>query len=302
MFAHFIFWPWFAGLAFLVMGLISARGEFIAATGLEKVIVLGRVFAASALACFGAEHMVNIGPFSPAVPRWIPFHPFWVVFVGLALLAAGLSLAWNRYTRLSSALTGVMIFIFVLTIHIPEVVAEPRNRIIWAVVLRDSAFASGFLAFAGTHAPRSKLLILTGRLVNAVAFVFFSIMHVLHPQNAPGVPLAKLTPAWMPWPHVLATITALLLLTAGVMVLVDRYARATVGWLGFWMLLLTLVVYVALLIPAKGDKELIEAVNYIWDTLLFSGTILLLASALPQSTALTGHRNIDRLKQTASHV
>ena len=69
--------------------------------------------------------MVNIRPFSPAVPHWIPFHAFWVVFVGLALLAAGLSLAWNRYTRLSSMLLGVMFLIFVLTMDIPGALANP---------------------------------------------------------------------------------------------------------------------------------------------------------------------------------
>jgi uncharacterized membrane protein YphA (DoxX/SURF4 family) len=282
LFSHYIFWPWFTGLVFLVMGLISVRGEFVAAAGIEKIIVLGRVFVASALACFGAEHMVNIGPFSPMVPRWIPFHPFWVVFVGLALLAAGLSLAWNRYTRLSSTLTAVMLLIFVLTIHIPGSAADPHNRFGWTVVLRETSFAGGLLAFAGAHAPRRRPLMTIGRLVTAVAFVFFSIMHVLHPQNAPGVPLPKLSPPWIFWPHVWATITALFLLTAGVLVLVDRYARAAAAWLGLWMLLLTLVVYVPLFIPANDGRQLIEAVNYVWDTLLFCGTILMLASAMPK--------------------
>jgi uncharacterized membrane protein len=283
LFSHYIFWPWFAGVVFLIMGLISVRKEFTAVTHLEKIIVLGRVFVASALACFGAEHMVNIRPFSPMVPHWIPFHPFWVVFVGLALLAAGLSLAWNRYTRLSSTLTAVMFLIFVLTIHIPGAVANPLDRFGWTVVLRETSFAGGLLAFAGSHTPRSKPAILIGRFTNAVAFLVFAVMHILHPQNAPGVPLGKLTPAWMPWPHVLATITALFLLAAGVAILIDRYARTAAAWLGLWMVYLTLVLYLPIFLTASGGMQLIEGVNYIFDTLLFAGTILLLASAMPKS-------------------
>ena len=284
MFSHFIFWPWFAGIVILAMGFISVRREFAAAAKLEKIIVLGRVFAAAPLAAFGAEHFLNVRAFAPAVPGWIPFHPFWIVFVGFALFAGALSLACNRYTKLSSTLLAVMIFIFVLTIHIPRVVAS-HDRISWAVVLRDTAFAGGFLAFAGSHAPRSKTFVLIGRIVNAVAFVFFSVMHVLHPQNAPGVPLEKLTPAWMPWPHVLATITALLLLTAAALIVVDRYARTAAAWLGLWMVLLTLILYLPILLTAQGGVLLIEGVNYVFDTMMFAGTILLLASALPEKQA-----------------
>jgi uncharacterized membrane protein len=280
LFSHFIFWPWLAGVVFLLMGFISARQEFAAAPRLEKIIVIGRVFAASALATFGTEHFLNVKAFSPSVPRWIPFHPFWIVFVGAALFAGALSLTWNRYTKLACTLLAVMIFIFVLTIHIPRVAAS-HDRISWAVVLRDTAFAGGFLAFAGSLAPRSKPFIVIGRLVNAAAFFFFAVMHILHPQNAPGVPLEKLTPAWMPWPHVLATITALFLLAAGIAILIDRYARTAAAWLGIWMIYLTLVLYVPIFLTASGGMELIEGVNYIFDTLLFAGTILLLASAMP---------------------
>jgi uncharacterized membrane protein YphA (DoxX/SURF4 family) len=285
LFIHFIFWPWFAGVVFLAMGFYAVRKEFAAAVRLDKIIVLGRVLAASALATFGAEHFLNVKAFSPAVPNWLPFHPFWIVFVGIALFAGALSLAWNRYTKLSSTLLAIMLFLFALMLHIPRAVANPHDRFAWAVALREPAFAGGFLAFAGSLAPRSRILILIGRIAMAVAFLFFAVMHILYPQNAPGVPLAKLTPAWMPWPHVLATITALFLLAAGVAIIVNRYARTAAAWLGMWMIYLTLVVYLPIFLQASGGEQLIEGVNYIFDTLLFAGTILLLASAMPAERA-----------------
>ena len=284
MFTHFIFWPWFAGVVFLLTGFICARREIAAAAGLDKIIVLGRVFAASALACFGAEHMLNIGAFSQAVPHWLPFHAFWIVFFGLALFASALSLVLNKWVRLSATLTAIMFVIFVLTLHLPGAVASPHDRFRWTVVLRETSFAAGFLAFAGAHSPRSKPLIVIGRIGAALPYLFFAVMHILHPQNAPGVPLAKLTPAWMPWPHVLATITALFLLAAGIAILIDRYARTATAWLGIWMVYLTLVLYLPILLTATGGMQLIEGVNYVFDTLLFAGTILLLTSALPQKS------------------
>ena len=265
------------------MGLITVRREFAEAARLEKVIVLGRVFAASGLACFGAEHMVNIGPFSPMVPRWLPFHPFWVVFFGLALFASALSLLLNRCVRLSSILTAVMFMIFVFVLHLPNSIASPHDRFGWTVVLRETSFAAGFIAFAGSHHPRSRPLILMARIGAGIPYLFFAVMHILHPQNTPGVPLPKLSPPWLFWPHVWATVTALFLLAAGVAVLIDRYARAAAAWLGLWMVVLTLVVYLPIFLQDTGGMQLIEGVNYIFDTLLFAGTILLLASAMPEN-------------------
>jgi hypothetical protein len=149
------------------------------------------------------------------------------------------------------------------------------------VVLRETSFAAGFLAFAGAQAPRSKPLILIGRLGAALPYLFFSIMHILHPQNAPGVPLAKLSPLWLFWPHVWATVTAALLAFAAVAIFINWKARLATACLGLWTLLLTVVVYLPMFIPAHDGMQLIEAVNYVFDTLLFTGTILLLASALP---------------------
>ena len=122
LFTHYIFWLWLAGVVFLSWAsspcaknspLLPARQGHCPRPGLRR---------------FGARHLRNRAfpqrrAFSPGVPSWIPFHPFWIVFVGAALFAGALSLAWNRYTRLSSTLLAIMLFIFVLTLHIPRVAA-----------------------------------------------------------------------------------------------------------------------------------------------------------------------------------
>jgi hypothetical protein len=53
-----------------------------------------------------------------------------------------------------------------------------------------------------------------------------------------------------------------------------------------------------ILLTATGGMELIEGVNYVFDTLLFAGTILLLTSALPQNPAL--HLRLE--KRAERHV
>jgi uncharacterized membrane protein YphA (DoxX/SURF4 family) len=293
-FSHLVFWLWLTGLVILAMGLISVRKEFSTASGLDKVVVLGRVFAAAPLALFGAEHLSNAQGLAQGVPVWMPFRLFWAYFVGFALIAAALSLAWKVQARLSATLFAIMMFLFVLMIHLPNAIGDPHNRFAWTVVLREISFAGGFLAFAGTQteawrAHRSSVLALIGRFCMGIPFLFFAVMHILHPQNAPGVPLAKLTPAWMPAPHTLAAFTGILLFIAGAAVLINKYARVAAACLGLWMAILTIGLYLPILIllilaHVVEPGPLIEALNYIGDTLLFSGAILFLASAMPVQT------------------
>ena len=69
----------------------------------------------------------------------------WALLVGTCLIAAALSIAAKKYAWLASALAGIMIFLFVLLIHVPGIAANPRSQLLWVVGFRDSAFAGARL-------------------------------------------------------------------------------------------------------------------------------------------------------------
>ena len=143
-----------AGLVCLALGGIVARKDVAAAHGLDKLTALACVFFAAPLAAFGAEHLTDASDIAQLIPAWMPARLFWAYFVGVALIAAGLSLSLKRYLRLTGALTALMFFLFVAMMHIPGVVASPRDRFSWAIAFRDLSFGSGALALAGAMTPR----------------------------------------------------------------------------------------------------------------------------------------------------
>jgi hypothetical protein len=53
--------------------------------------------------------------------------------------------------------------------------------------------------------------------------------------------------------------------------------------IGTWMTILTVFLYLVILVLAHGAPAVNEALNYVADTLLFAGSALALASALPKS-------------------
>ena len=186
MFSRFIFWPWFAGVTLLVAGLAAASRELSAAHRLDKLIVLGRLFFAAPLAVFGAEHLSGAQFVVPIVPPWMPARLFWVYFVGAALVAAAISIVLMKQVRWSATLLGVMFFLFVLLLHLPKAATNPRDRIAWAVALRDLAFGGGALALAATQTKEwrvhgSSRLAIVGRVCIAIPVIFFGVEHFLHP-------------------------------------------------------------------------------------------------------------------------
>lgn len=286
MLSRLIFWPWFAGLLTLVVGVFAARKSFSEAEGLEKVIVLGPIFFAASLAAFGAEHFTNAGPISQIVPSWIPAHMFWTYLVGFALLCAGVSIALRApHFRTVALLAGVMFICFVLTIHIPNVAANPNNRIIWAVALRDIAFAGGAFALA---VPVMKPLRFVATVLVAVPLLFFAVEHFLHPEFAPGVPLQKVTPGWVPIRVFWGYLTGVALLISGATMLVYRgRARLAATLLGSLTTLLVLFLYLPIFLT-NAEPALLEGINYVADTLLFAGVVLLAADIMPGGVSGAG--------------
>jgi len=279
--SSFVVWPSIAGLVILVVGLISIRKELAAVSGLHKLIALGPVFVAAPLATFAGEHLAGARLLMQGVPTWMPARLFWAYFVGLALLAAAFSLALKKYLRWSAPLLAVMFFLFVLSIHIPGVIEHPKDRIFWTIVLRDMSFAAGALALTGTILQQ-HILVAVARICIAVPLIVFGVEHLLHPAFAPGVPLPKLTPTWVPAPFFWAYVVGALLLVAGTCLLINKWSRIAATYVGLVMTLLTLLLYVPILAMDSGTAQLSEGLNYVGDTLLYGGTVLLLAAAMPK--------------------
>jgi uncharacterized membrane protein len=293
-----------AGALLFMVALWSAKTDLAQARGLDKIVALSNLCFAIPLAVFGALHLADVGSVLPIVPRYMPWRLFWAYFVGFALLAASLSIATKIQVRWSGLLFGIMMFSFVAMLIIPEALANPKDRFAWTLVFRESSFAAGGWILAGSsilagNAPREKgreqgrgyggsKLITVGRVLIGLAAIFYGVEHFLHPLNVPGVPLEKLTPAWIPGRVLIGYLTGTILVVAGAAILLAKKTRMAATYLGTWIVLLVLFIYGPILIASLSDPSTavkVEGINYFADTLLFAGAILALASASPGGRA-----------------
>jgi uncharacterized membrane protein len=284
MFTHLVLWPWLVGLVFLAGGLAVIRKELVTAHGLDRWIELGPVFVAAPLAVFATEHFVAARAMAQIVPVWMPARLFWAYFVGCALIAAATSLVAMKFVRLSATLLGVMFLLFVLMLELPFAITHPGDRLGWNFVLRETSFAGGAWALAGSwnsQAGKQKWMILFGRFSLAAAVIYFGFEQVLHPEFTPGVPDVKLTPAWVPLHAMWGYPVGAFLVLAGVALLINIKARISASCIGLLMTLLTALLYLPILALTRDPSQMTDAINFVADTLMFGGMALLVAGALP---------------------
>jgi len=281
-----------AGILAFLVALWASKTDIARANGLDKVVALNNLCFAAPLAVFGALHLADVGSVLPIVPSYMPWRLFWAYFFGFALLAASLSIATRIQVRWSGLLFGIAMFSFVAMLMIPGVVASPRDRFAWTFVFRESSFGGGGWMLAGSamreqgRGQGGNKLITVGRVLVALAAIFFSVEHFLHPANVPGVPLEKLMPLWIPGRLLISYLTGAILLVAGTSILLGMKTRIAATFLGSWIVLLVVFIYGPILIAALADPNTdvkVEGINYFFDTLLFAGAILALARATPRT-------------------
>lgn len=125
-----VFWPYFSCFLLSVIGLAKIiKDELPQKHGFDKIFPFGRLFYAIPMGVFGTEHFTETKLVATIVPSWIPLHTFWVYLVGIAVIATALSIILEKYARLAATLFGSMLLLFLVLIHIPNIVATHGARL-----------------------------------------------------------------------------------------------------------------------------------------------------------------------------
>lgn len=282
-----VIWSYSVGGVVFAIGLavIFLRGDWKRARGYEKLILFGPLFYASPLAAFGTEHFTLTPAIASLVPAWIPWHVFWAYFVGGCFIAAALSLVTRIQARLAASLLALNFFLFVVLMDVPGWLQDPRDRIALALVLRELSFSGGALALAASLTPQGReraghIQATIARYFIAIPVLFYSVEQFLHADHVPGVPLERLTPTWIPGHAAWTYLAAVGYAVAGIPLLIGKKTRAAAAWVGLTVLFVELVVYLPIGVVDRASLD--NGLNYVGDTLMYCGAVLLLAGAMPR--------------------
>jgi uncharacterized membrane protein YphA (DoxX/SURF4 family) len=282
-----VIWSYFAGGVVLAIGLVTIvlRGDWQKARGFDKLILFGPLFYAAPLAAFGTEHFTLTEAIASIVPAWIPWHQFWAYFVGACFIVAALSLVTSIQARLSASLLALTFFLFVVLMDVPGWAQNPRDPFALVLALRELSFSGGALALAASLTGQGRergthILATIARYFVAIPVLYFSFEQFMHGNHVPGIPLERLIPEWVYGHAIWTYLAALVYAVAGALLLVGTKTRASATWLGLTVLFVELVVYVPIGVVERASLD--NGLNYVADTLMFCGALLLLAGAMPR--------------------
>jgi len=210
----------------------------------------------------GAEQLI-CARFGIAVHYIIPWAPriaSVAYLVGIALLAAGLSIATNKRARLSALLLGLVFLSCVLLIWVPKAAARPLSIDVRTLVFETLAFGSSALTLAGLlpagewSLGRSERavtgIVKSGPYLFAVSLVVFGADHFLIPNV-----IASLVPAWIPGPSFWAYLTGTVFVVAGATIATKWMARWGATMLGTMFLLWLLLLHLPLSVSASLSHD-----------------------------------------------
>jgi uncharacterized membrane protein YphA (DoxX/SURF4 family) len=145
--------PWTSGFEILALAavalVLAGEPDSLNSMSMEGLVAAGRVLFAAALVVFGVQHFLYAKFIATLIPAWIPGHLFWAYFVGVAFVAAALSIATRAQGRLAAALLGLMFLLWVIVLHAPRVMAAPHNGNEWTSAIVALAMSGGAFVLAG---------------------------------------------------------------------------------------------------------------------------------------------------------
>lgn len=108
---------------------------------------------------YGVEHLLHPEfvpgiPLQKLTPGWIPGHIGLSYFVGVILLATAICLLANRKARLAATVLGLTIFLTILWIYLPMLLAAPTDLVALNYFFDTLFFCGAILLLANALQPR----------------------------------------------------------------------------------------------------------------------------------------------------
>lgn len=224
---------------------------------------VGRVFLAVALVGWGVQYVLYaVGSKGPvAGPPWYPASTGVAWIAAIALVAAAVGLMVPGVARLSALLLDAGLSLRILVIHLPALIAKPRDPGVWTTLFEVLAIAGGagvvaeLLPSGRSGAPRLERIVALNARVGvwcvAVSLVVFAVQHFLYAGF-----VAMLIPVWIPGRVFFAYLVGVAFVAAAVAMTLRVQARLACLLMGVMFLIWVVILHAPRMAhaPASGNE------------------------------------------------
>lgn len=123
---------------------------------MKKITTLGRILFAIPFALFGINHFLMTDYYLGVLTSFIPLGAYTIILTGIMLIAASISIITEKFVKFSTILLAVLLFIFIVTIHIPHLFIDTDKTATIIALLKDISLMGGSLMIAGIYSEKEK--------------------------------------------------------------------------------------------------------------------------------------------------
>jgi putative oxidoreductase len=123
---------------------------------MKNLTIIGRIFYALPFAILGLNHFLFVNYYLGNYSSFIPLGPYTIMLTGVFMMMASISIIINKYIELSTLLLAILLFIFIVTIHIPGLFHPEKFQVALIELLKDISLMGGSLLIAGIVREKKK--------------------------------------------------------------------------------------------------------------------------------------------------
>jgi putative oxidoreductase len=119
---------------------------------LNYITNLGKWLFILPFTVFGFMHIAKAENMTALIPTFMPGGAMWVYLTGFAQLAFAASVVLGKFDKLAALLCALMLFIFILTLHLPGLSNLQMSQLAMNNMLKDIGLIGGALMYAHSFA------------------------------------------------------------------------------------------------------------------------------------------------------
>lgn len=124
---------------------------------MKKLTTIGRILFAIPFALFGINHFLMLDYYLGMLTSFVPLGAYTIVLTGIMLIAASISIVTKILVKFSTLFLAGLLFIFIVTIHIPHLFEDADKTITIIALLKDISLMGGSLMIAGIYSEEESL-------------------------------------------------------------------------------------------------------------------------------------------------
>jgi putative oxidoreductase len=125
---------------------------------MKNITTIGRILFALPFALFGINHFIMIDYYMGMLTSFIPLGAYTIILTGIMLIAASISIISKKFVKFSTIMLATLLFIFIITIHIPHLFIDSDRTVTIIALLKDISLMGGSLMIAGIYSEEESLI------------------------------------------------------------------------------------------------------------------------------------------------